>query len=578
MDITLNIFCTFACRKYSAVIVRSIYRPVMAVIALMIIVILLFLSTIGPAIFASIIVVIVAGSHQLRSYVGSFQHKKQRSHQIPADPAVLATIEFPYYSLFKTEFDVDRAFELIRAYRLKIVPAEYIIVNMPELSTKDKQFRGHMVLCEMQAADYYTMNWVSDWFNEPRRVRCKRYDESQTQLEYFAAHRDELAVSGKSYEQIHDMIYEAVRGCNNFRPGLLRGMVHATGAQSVLDISAGWGDRLIGAIAAGVRYVGADPNPGVHIGYNDIINRFVQDPDNYKKYTLIESPFETAELPDETFDLVMTSPPYFKLEIYTDAPGQSTATHSTEDAWFDGFLMTSMKKAWARLNPGGYLVMVINNTRGEPDYVIRMRNTINMFESADYHGLLPYAQIIKGNPQHNTPKYKSPQPMWIWQKRATVIIKTLSVDHIDRIVEITHDPGMKYVANGKPWRREKIEQLIKYAADDETSPRPQYAHYAIMYGTIIVGYIGWYPLEDVSDAIQARIFISEFSQGMGFGLAAVRGLIDEYDRRYPAATLYMQMVAKNTGSIKLAQKAGFIQLPGEYRAGNTQVLRWKYTK
>lgn len=507
---------------------------------------------------------------------------------IPADPAVLATVEFPYHTLFKTESDVDRAFEAIRDYRLKIVPAEYTIANMPELTPADKQFRGKSVLCEMRPSDYHVMNWVSDWFNEPRRVRCKRYDEPQTQLEYYAEHRAELTSQELSYEQIHDAVYEAVRGCNNFRPGLLRGIVRAVGAQSVLDISAGWGDRLIGAIAAGVRYVGVDPNPGVHEGYQQIIKRFTAGDDAQadvsSKYTLIQSPFETAELPDETFDLVMTSPPYFKLEIYTDAPGQSTATHSTEDAWFDGFLMTSIKKAWSRINPGGYLVMVINNTRGEPDYVLRMRDAVSLLDSAEYQGCLPYAQTAGKVVPGTTPRYKSPQPMWIWQKRATITIAPLATEHTTRIVEITHDPGFKYVANGRPWTPERVSQLIEYA--DEESTSPQYAHYVVKYGEIVVGYIGWYPLGDTRDSdhdsdqnsIQLRVFIAEFEQGRGYGLAAVRAVLVEAKRRYPAATVYMQMVAENIGSLKLAERAGFTQVPGEFPAGSTMVLRWKYSE
>jgi DNA modification methylase len=126
------------------------------------------------------------------------------------------------------------------------------------------------------------------------------------------------------------------------------------------------------------------------------------------------APFQLAELPvGRTYDLVFTSPPYFDLEVYTAAPGQSIDEFHGLDAWFNGFLMVMLAKAWAVLVAGGHMVIVINNIRGGDDFVGRMVAGVNAFDGAEYLGVLPYAER-RGD------RFKSPQPMWIWRHGPSV--------------------------------------------------------------------------------------------------------------------------------------------------------------
>ncbi len=351
-------------------------------------------------------------------------------------------LEYPYRYLFTTENAADRAFEVIKSKLLKFVKTKYTIANMPELAEKDLDFNGAgPTLIEMDLSDYYTMNWLSDFFNEKCRLSGRRYDEPLSPLDYWRAHKQEIVDSlcpahemrskTLTLEKLNDAVYSKVRGCNNFRPMLMSGFIKHFGAKSVLDFSAGWGDRLIGAIAAGyveksiydddyesarftishIRYVGVDPNPCVHEGYKKIIERW----GDSSKHTVIKAPFQTAQLPDEKFDLVLTSPPYYDLEIYSDDADQSTSEFKSLDSWFDGFLITSLKKCWAHLNVNGHMIVVINNVRGGPDYVMRMIRAVSEFSGAEYLGVVSYADKIEAKHGRNA-FYKSPQPMWIWRK------------------------------------------------------------------------------------------------------------------------------------------------------------------
>jgi hypothetical protein len=369
--------------------------------ALIIVIILVFMS---PVLILLIMAAMVA--RRINSIKGNYES----SGAVLTKGAALA-LEYPYRKLFMSEERLMRAFELIKEYDLKLVHADYNIINIPQLGPEQLLYGGEQTLCELDPADYQSMNWISDWFNEKCRLACKRYDEEQSPLEYWSKYKsniiDSVAKRGAlTYEKLSDALYDKVLGCNNFRPGLMSGFIKFLGAKSVLDFSAGWGDRLIGAIAAGVRYVGVDPNSCVHMGYEKIIERFARDANNYK---MIKAPFETAELPPETYDLVFTSPPYFDLEIYSTEDTQSTSNFAKLDDWFNNFLMLSLRKAWAVLNNGGHMVIIINNIRGKPDFTMRMISEVCTFGFAKYLGAISYAEkSVRG--------YKSPQPMWLWKK------------------------------------------------------------------------------------------------------------------------------------------------------------------
>ncbi len=92
--------------------------------------------------------------------------------------------------------------------------------------------------------------------------------------------------------------------------------------------------------------------------------------------------FEDGSLEGEApFDLVLTSPPYFDLEIYRDEPSasatsapaaseppmQSITKHgSSLEAWLQGWYFPMLAKAWAALRPdGGHLAIYINDHAGK---------------------------------------------------------------------------------------------------------------------------------------------------------------------------------------------------------------------
>ena len=108
------------------------------------------------------------------------------------------------------------------------------------------------------------------------------------------------------------------------RPSLAKFVIEKLRGSRVLDFSAGWGDRLVGAAAAKtvLSYQAFDPNTDLIAGHTAIIERLVDEP-RRKNFSVIYEPAQHVELPyGRTYDLIFTSPPFFDLEIYTDKARQ----------------------------------------------------------------------------------------------------------------------------------------------------------------------------------------------------------------------------------------------------------------
>jgi hypothetical protein len=235
---------------------------------------------------------------------------------------------------------------------------------------------------------------------------------------------------------LRESVFKLSNECTSFRPTIMVGIIKMFNATKILDFSFGWTDRLIGAISQDVWYYGCDPNPCLHKNTQKIIDMFVA-PENKHKYQLIESPFETAPMPEYTYDLVFTSPPYFILEKYVDDIGkekQSIEKYTELEDWLNKFLYFSIDKAWTQLQVGGHLILVINNIKNFPNFIKKLilRQTRFYVDKnlsvSKYIGQIGYAERSKTG-------YRSPQPMWVWKKMSIdetlnpiVVIEDIKID------------------------------------------------------------------------------------------------------------------------------------------------------
>ena len=164
--------------------------------------------------------------------------------------------------------------------------------------------------------------------------------------------------------------YSGTQMVSNFRPTAAAAMydifvdkdspLEGTTAGTVWDPSMGYGGRLLGAISAGVNYIGTDPCIPTFEGLEKIRDEYGH---SHKSYKLLRQGSETYVPMQNSLDFVFTSPPYFGWEAYGDEPEQSSIKFSTSDMWKEKFLKQTIANAYTGLKPGKYLALNVANTK-----------------------------------------------------------------------------------------------------------------------------------------------------------------------------------------------------------------------
>jgi 16S rRNA G966 N2-methylase RsmD len=200
-----------------------------------------------------------------------------------------------------------------------------------------------------------------------RRDKCyspiEVWEKKETILESWLQNKPRVSLL-EMREQIWKMGFE----CNAFKATLAISIYKMFQSTRILDFSAGWGDRLLAAIAYGAdRYLGYDPNPELQHGYQEMIQMFTPNSRKNQHYEVKMEAFETANIPEtETFDLILTSPPYYDFETYISSDKEAAKTQSIVKyprfhIWMVEFLFTSLHKCWNRLDIGGNMVIHLSD-------------------------------------------------------------------------------------------------------------------------------------------------------------------------------------------------------------------------
>lgn len=323
------------------------------------------------------------------------------SHKSGSNELAVTQRTYPYKNRFMTEDELRERFNRLKNYELKFMGGgyEYKVFNVTNVQPVRMLFRGQPMVALVEDANYNLYDNLSDYWLEDVRLGCKRYDQKDTPYEFWQKLNDPEFEKLSVYNQ-REYLYSKYYECTTFKPSLIVGFAKylCAAKPKILDISSGWGDRLIGALAVAESYAGADPNNNLFPGYNQIMEFFGADK---TKFSIQNTTFQDMVLPDWRPNLVLTSPPYFNLEEYSGAKVTDNL-----DTWLEKFLRVSMEKASGALEMGGHMVININDSKDE-HFVHRMLsfNLPNMV----YLGCLGQSQLNNG-------KLRSVQPFWTWKK------------------------------------------------------------------------------------------------------------------------------------------------------------------
>ena len=129
------------------------------------------------------------------------------------------------------------------------------------------------------------------------------------------------------------------------------------GATHVLDPTAGWGGRMLGAWALDINYTGIDTNTNMKQAYDNMLeylenysefgNPLLQEERNGKLEMLWQSCLD-VDFGAIDYDFVLTSPPYVNLEIYE----HMTPWQKDED-FYKNFFIPLWQKCVDNIKAGG---------------------------------------------------------------------------------------------------------------------------------------------------------------------------------------------------------------------------------
>ena len=286
-------------------------------------------------------------------------------------------------------------------------------------------------------------NDASSYFQQENRLRCNSYGYKGPLNAW--GDLDELKKMNWTFWRpsmigkngIRDRDYRSsmrVSGyvATQFKPHVAKSIYLMNNAERILDTSCGWGDRLVAFYCTDCAkvYHGCDPNEHVYESYKDqcfeyekLLGTDINDIDFIEDFIVIKNKeiryfeclgkknvriyngcAEDLILGEEnTFDLLFTSPPYFKTERYNEGGKhedlQSWKRYDTFEKWRDRFLFKMIENAGKCIKSGGKILLnIVDPQIKTKRYKVcdDMVNYINEVGDFTYDGWI--LQRMKGGP------------------------------------------------------------------------------------------------------------------------------------------------------------------------------------
>lgn len=406
------------------------------------------------------------------------KHHEQAAQKKPGDDALAAKwLETDGFPAVPAEGPLPSAFELAALMVLKRVPFPFKRGSMPDprslysaarrrglsvaiepiTMVPDRApcgagvwgFDGKPFSLQISAEAYTCIDQITDYFTEYARVAGRVCGWPSPLMAWsrpdFAVEIARTALAAAARGQgldahcLREAVYAAVPECTQFKVSLAWWVFRHFRAEVVLDPCAGWGDRLIGAAAAGVRrYLGADPNEALREGHTEI-SRTLLSATQQKSFAIEYTSFEALDLEKAGYhganrpDLVFTSPPFYDFEVYAEgsqARGQSIEGSAGFDAWLRGFLLPSLDKMWQALRPGGHLVLYLKDVKRLPlceavrQHVEDQLGGVHRATIACYRVDRVYRGEARLRQCRAAGGKKGPNvvPLWVWHKRGAAAL------------------------------------------------------------------------------------------------------------------------------------------------------------
>ena len=136
-----------------------------------------------------------------------------------------------------------------------------------------------------------------------------------------------------------------------FKPSTAKFLYKKFKATHVLDFTAGWGGRMLGAWALGIAYTGIDTNRNLAPAYANMLT----DMGNPENLRMIWDSCLNVDLSTIDYDFVLTSPPYVNLELY-----EGMTAFESKEAFYKTFLMPMIDRCRTHVKRDGKVAINIS--------------------------------------------------------------------------------------------------------------------------------------------------------------------------------------------------------------------------
>jgi hypothetical protein len=231
----------------------------------------------------------------------------------------------------------------------------------------DSRSRPGHILLDFHTTHFWT---VKNW----KGVSVKQLAENKQMLEKALWTNLKLHTTPYISEIRRTLVLVAgISNVTKYRAPMAKAIVQHFGAKKVLDPCIGWGGRMIGTLAANpdVKYFGSDP---CQTTFKSLQSILLDLPKETRTRAFISNKTgedyldELLEKGYEQFDMIITSPPYYNLEIYSSEETQSLNTHPSWENWLTEWLEPLIHRCLLLLKKNGTSCWSAKNFRTDKEY------------------------------------------------------------------------------------------------------------------------------------------------------------------------------------------------------------------
>lgn len=131
----------------------------------------------------------------------------------------------------------------------------------------------------------------------------------------------------------------------------------------VYDMSAGFGGRMLGAVASNknLTYIGCEPDTNTFHNLSVLGEHLEEVSLKRPSISLINSGSEDTVLARGSVDFIFSCPPYYALERYSQEETQSIVKYPEYEDWLNNYVYGTLYNAYNALKPGGRMVLVLSS-------------------------------------------------------------------------------------------------------------------------------------------------------------------------------------------------------------------------